>query len=50
MTYKKLADQTPFELVYGQEDFMSMEYIVPSQMIVAITEMTDVGAVEERLL
>ena len=28
---------------------MPMEYIVPSLQIVAITEMTDIGIVEERL-
>ena len=50
MTCKKLTGQTPFKLVYGQEVVMPMEYIVPSLRVVAIMEMTDVDAVEERLL
>ena len=29
-TCKKLTRHTPFNLVYGQEDFMPMEYIIPS--------------------
>ena len=37
-TYNKLTSQTPFRLVYGQEDVMSMEYIVPSLGRVAIKE------------
>ena len=49
-TCKKLTGQTPFWLVYGQEDGMPMEYIVSNLRIVAITEMTDVDDVEDRLL
>ena len=47
ITCKKLIGQTPFRLVYGQEDVMPMEYIVPSLRVAAITEMTDVDVVEE---
>ena len=49
MTYKKLTRQAPFQLDYGKEVVMPMEYIVPSLRIVAIMEMTDVGDAEERL-
>ena len=44
-----MTGKTPFWLVYGQEVCMPMEYIVPSLRIVAITEMIDIGALEERL-
>ena len=50
MTCKKLTGHTPFHLVYGKEVVMSMEYSVSSIIIVAITEMTNVGVVEEILL
>ena len=36
LTYE-LTDKTSFKLVYGQEAFMPMEYIVPSLRVVAIT-------------
>eukprot|EP00253_Pinus_taeda_P024565 PITA_24565 len=49
MTCKKLIGQTPFRLVYGVEVVMSMEYIVLSLCIVALTRMTDREALEERL-
>ena len=49
-TCKKLTGQTLFRLVYGHEAVMPMEYIVPSLRVVALMEMTDVDAVEERLL
>ena len=39
-----------FILLYGQEDVMPMEYIIPSLKIVAIMEMTNVVDVEEILL
>ena len=48
-TCKKLMGQTLFRLVYGVEVVMPMEYIVPSLHIVALTGMTDRGALEERL-
>ena len=49
-TCKNLTGQTPFKLVYGQEDVMPMEYIVPSLRVVAIMEMENVDVVEERFL
>jgi len=47
--YKKLMGQTPFRLVYGMEDVMPMEYILPSLRIEALTGMMDQEALEERL-
>ena len=49
-TCKKLTGQTPFELAYGQEAIMPMEYIVPSLKIAALTNLADEETVEERLL
>eukprot|EP00253_Pinus_taeda_P021489 PITA_21489 len=46
----KLVGRTPFTLVYGVEAIMPMEYIMPSLCIVALTGMTDRGALEERLV
>ena len=46
---KNLTGQTLIRLVYGQEDFIPMEYIVPSLRINSITEMKDVGTIEEIL-
>eukprot|EP00253_Pinus_taeda_P014229 PITA_14229 len=48
-TCKKLMGQTPFQLVYGAEVVMSMEYIIPSLRIEVLTGMTDREALEERL-
>jgi transposase InsO family protein len=48
-TCKKLTMQTPFKLVYGLEDVVPMEYLVPSQIIVYFTYMDDPGIVQERL-
>lgn len=39
----------PFRLIYGVEEVMPMEYIVPSLGIVALAAMTDCGTLEERL-
>jgi len=39
----------PFRLVYGVEVIIPMEYIVPSLQIVALTGMTDRGALVETL-
>ena len=47
--FKKLTGQTPFRLVYGVEVVMSMEYIMPTLCIVALTGMVDLRALEERL-
>jgi hypothetical protein len=48
-TSKKLTGQTPFGLVYGQEAILPMDFIVPSLHIATITDLSDSGAVEERL-
>ena len=39
---------TPFQLVYGTEAVMLMEYIVPSLRTIVLTSMTDSKALEER--
>lgn len=49
-TCKRLTGQTPFRLVYGVEEVMPMEYIVPSLRIVAFMGMTAREALEERLV
>ena len=46
---KKLIGHTPFRLVYGQEEVMPMEYIVPSLRISAFIEMDDPAIMKERL-
>jgi len=46
---KKLTVQTPFRLVYGMEDVMAMEYIMPILDIIAFTGMADHRALDERL-
>lgn len=48
-TCKKLITKTTFILVYGVEAIMPMELIVPSLRIVALTDMVDHNALEERL-
>jgi transposase InsO family protein len=48
-TSNKLTGQTPFRLVYGQEAVMPMEFILPILCIAAITELSDMGTIEERL-
>jgi hypothetical protein len=47
-TTKKLKGHTPFRLTYGQEVFMSMEFIVPSLRITLMTEFTELVVVEKR--
>ena len=49
-TCKKLTCQTQFLLVYGKEFVMPMEYIMSRLRVIAITEMTDVDVVEDKLL
>jgi hypothetical protein len=44
-----LTGHTPFKLVYGQEAVMPLEFLIPSLRIAAITQMTERGAVQERL-
>jgi len=48
-TCKKLTGQKPFQLVYGVEVVMPMEYIVPNLRIATLIDMTDREALEERL-
>jgi hypothetical protein len=42
--------QTHFKLVYGLEDVVPMEYLVPRLRIVAFTDMDDTGTVQERIV
>jgi len=46
---KKLTGQTPFRLAYGKEVVIPMEFLVSSLCIVAMKDLTDSGAIEERL-
>jgi hypothetical protein len=48
-TCKKLTMHTPFKLVYGLEEVVPMEYLVPSLRITTFTDMDDTGVVQERL-
>jgi hypothetical protein len=48
--YNEKADRkTPFRLVYGQEEVMPMEFILPSPHIVAINDLSDSSTIEEIL-
>ena len=49
MLYYGLTGHTPFNLVYGQEVVMPMEYIIPSLRIAQITEMADADTMNDRL-
>ena len=42
-----MTGHTPFCLVYGQEEFMFMEFIVPNLHIVALIELIDSSTVEK---
>ena len=46
-TCTKLTGQTPFELVYGVEAVMPMEYIMPSPHIATLSGMVNYRAFEE---
>ena len=46
---QKINNADTFKLVYGLEDVVPMEYLVPSLRIVAFTDMDDTGAIHERL-
>jgi len=48
-TSKNLIGQTLFRLLYGKEAVMQMEFILSSLHIATITDISDSGAVEERL-
>jgi hypothetical protein len=48
-TCKKLIGQTPFRLVYGYEVVVPLEFLVPSLCVVAITNMTERGEIQESL-
>jgi len=41
--------QTPFKLVYGLEEMLPMEYLVPSLRIATFTGMDDIDIVQDRL-
>ena len=41
--------QTPFKLVYGLEEVVPMEYLVPSLRIQDFIDMDDTSAIQERL-
>jgi stalled ribosome rescue protein Dom34 len=44
-----LTGHTPFRLVYGQEEVVPLELLVPSLHVAAITNMTERGIVQDRL-
>ena len=48
-TCKRLIGQRPFKLVYGKEEVMPMEYIVPSMCIAVVTSMDDETMLEEHM-
>jgi hypothetical protein len=47
---KNLIGHTLFRLVYGQEAVVPLEFVVPSLRVETITNMTERGAVQERLI
>ena len=49
-TCKRLTGQTPFKLVYGKEEVMPMEYIIPILCIAAVTVMDDEAPLEEHVV
>ena len=48
-TCKKLTGKTPFRMVYGQEEIMPMEYIVPSLHITTFNNISKPYIMEEWL-
>jgi hypothetical protein len=48
-TRKNLTGQTPFNLAFGQEAVIPMEFLIPSLCIAEMENLTDSGVVEERL-
>jgi transposase InsO family protein len=49
-TCNNLTRHTPFRLVYGKEAMVPLEFPVPSLCVATITNMTERGAVQERLI
>ena len=47
-TSKNMTGNTLFKLVYGKEEVMPMEYIIPSLCIAVETGMADASALEEQ--
>lgn len=45
----KLTGKTIFSLVYGKEEMMPIDFILPILHIEVITDLSDSGIVEERL-
>jgi hypothetical protein len=48
-TCKKLTGKTPFRLVYGEEAVVPLEYLIPGLCVATITNMTERGAIQEKL-
>ena len=48
-TCKKLTMKNPFKMVYGLEEVVPMEYLVPSLKIATFIDMDDTGIIQERL-
>jgi hypothetical protein len=48
-TCNKLIERKPFRLVYGQEEMVPLELLVPSPRVTKITNMSERGAVQEML-
>jgi len=46
-TCKKLIGQTPFRLVYGHEEVVPLDYLIPNLRIATITDMIERGATHE---
>lgn len=46
-TCKKLTGKMPLRMVYGKEEIMPMECIIPSMRITKITNMVDLDIMEE---
>jgi hypothetical protein len=44
-----MIGQTPFQMVYGQEAMVPLEFVVPSLCVATITNITERGPVQERL-
>jgi hypothetical protein len=49
-TCKKIIGQTPFRLVYGKEEVVPLDNLIPSLCIAVITNMTEEGVVQLKYL